>query len=168
MRRTDREVTDTAALLAIMAQCDVCRLALHDADYPYILPLNFGVKYFGSADGGKVVLYFHGAKQGYKYELIARDPRASFEMDCCHELDSDEERGYCTMNYMSVIGRGRLEIVEDEAEKLEALTILTDHYHEQHFAFNPAAIPRTTVMRLEVESMSGKHKQMPGKAKAEA
>lgn len=159
MRRTDREVTDTAALLEIMAQCDVCRLALHDAEYPYILPLNFGVKCCDSANGKRVVLYFHGATQGYKYELIARDPRASFEMDCCHELYSDEERGYCTTNYMSVIGRGRLEIVEDEAEKREALTILTDHYHAEHFAFNPAAIPRTTVLRLTVESMTGKHKQ---------
>ena len=42
MRRADREITDFDELIAVMRGCDVCRLALHDEPYPYILPLNFG------------------------------------------------------------------------------------------------------------------------------
>lgn len=41
-----------------------------------------------------------------KYNLIARDNRASFEMDCAHRLVTDEEQGNCTMEYKSVMGRG--------------------------------------------------------------
>ena len=43
MRRKDREVTDFEELIAIMKKCDVCRIALNDGGYPYILPLNFGL-----------------------------------------------------------------------------------------------------------------------------
>ncbi|MFR3484313.1 MAG: pyridoxamine 5'-phosphate oxidase family protein, partial [Clostridia bacterium] len=92
-----------------------------------------------------------------RYELIARDNRVSFEMDCAHRLVSDRENGHCTMEYESVIGRGQIEIVQEE-EKLEALTILTDHYHEEHFEFNRAAVARTKVLKLVVEEMTGKRR----------
>lgn len=80
MRRSDREITDFQELITVMRGCDVCRLALHDEPYPYILPLNFGLE----ANGGTVRLYFHGADTGTKYDLIARNPNASFEMDRGH------------------------------------------------------------------------------------
>lgn len=60
MRRADREITDFDELIAVMRGCDVCRLALHDEPYPYILPLNFGLE----VDGETVRLYFHGADTG--------------------------------------------------------------------------------------------------------
>ena len=41
MRRKDREITDTQDILEVIKKCDVCRIALHDGDYPYIVPLNF-------------------------------------------------------------------------------------------------------------------------------
>ena len=43
MRRKDREITDREEILAIIRKCDVCRIALNDGDYPYIVPLNFGL-----------------------------------------------------------------------------------------------------------------------------
>lgn len=155
MRRQDREITDRNELLQVIERCDVCRLGLNDDGYPYILPLNFGVE----VRDGTVVFYFHGATEGHKYTLIERDPRASFEMDCDHEMFSVKERGYCTMNYSSVMGRGKVEIITDPDEKLHALTVMTDRYHTEHFEFHHGAIPRTTVMKLTVESMVGKCKQ---------
>lgn len=60
MRRKDREITDRNRILDIMERCEVCRLAFHNEGYPYILPLNFGMK----ADADKIVLYFHSAPEG--------------------------------------------------------------------------------------------------------
>lgn len=151
MRRSDREVRKFEDIVQIMEQCDVCRLALNDEGYPYILPLNFGIM----VNEGEVVLYFHGALEGTKYELIARDNRASFEMDCAHNLVLDEEQGYCTMEYKSVIGRGLVEIVPDD-EKVEALRILMKQYREEGFPFSEKAIPRTKVLKLTVTQMTGK------------
>ena len=96
MRRSDREIKDRAELLDVISRCDVCRLALNDEEgYPYILPLNFGEK---DVDG-QLTLYFHGAMEGKKYELMEKDPRASFEMDCSHELFMNDEKMSCTMKY---------------------------------------------------------------------
>lgn len=153
MRRSDREITDRDEIIRVMESCDVCRLALNDDGYPYILPLNFGMR----EEDGKIVLYFHGAAEGRKYELISADSRASFEMDCEHRLVSDADKGHCTMEYKSVIGRGHIDIVPDD-EKAETLDIIVRHYHPEGFAFNHAAIPRTTVMKLTVEEMTGKRR----------
>lgn len=153
MRRKDREITDFNEIVKIMEKCDVCRLALNDDDYPYILPVNFGMK----VDNGKVILYFHGANQGRKYEILKRDNRASFEMDCSHQLVFDDHKAECTMKYESVIGKGRIDILPEE-DKMEALTILTDRYHENHFEFGTAIVPRTIVMKLTVEEMTGKRR----------
>lgn len=158
MRRHDREITDRQELLAVIRRCDVCRLALNDDGYPYILPLNFGL----NVETDRVEFYFHGASEGYKYELMKRDNRASFEMDCSHRLVTDEEKGNCTMEYESVIGRGRIEMVPDE-EKRRALDILMAQYHKEDFTYDTAVIPRTKVYKLVVESMTGK-RRMTGKS----
>lgn len=151
MRRTDREVKNIEDIIAIIRKCDVCRIALNDAGYPYILPLNFGV----SVNRGRIELYFHGASEGTKYELIRRDNRASFEMDCEHRLITDVERCSCTMEYESVIGQGHIEEVP-EGEKKHALTLLMEQYHEEGFPFNEAVMERTRIMKLVVERVTGK------------
>lgn len=155
MRRSDREITDRNEMINVMKRCDVCRLALNDEGYPYILPLNFGME----ADEEKIVLYFHGADKGRKYELIERDNRVSFEMDCAHRLVVDEGRGHCTMEYESVIGRGRVEMVPEE-EKCEALRSLMRQYHPENVNFDERVMPRTRVFKLTVEEMTGKKRKV--------
>lgn len=151
MRRSDREVKELKDMIEIMKKCDVCRIALNNNGYPYILPLNFGMK----VEGNSVELYFHGANEGTKYDLIQADNRASFEMDCEHKLLTEMELGNCTMEYESVIGQGHIEMVPEE-EKYDALCILMSHYHQESFPFNKAVMPQTTVLKLVVESMTGK------------
>lgn len=155
MRRKDREITGQEALLAIIAKCDVCRLALNDAEggCPYILPLNFGEE----VRDGQVVLYFHGAATGTKYDLLAKDNRVSFEMDCAHELFLDDDKGTCSMAYESVIGQGELTYVPD-ARKMEALRVLMHHYRQEGFPFSEETARHTTVLQLTVRGMTGKHR----------
>lgn len=154
MRRADREITAREELLRVMEQCDVCRLAFNDEEgYPYILPLNFGME----ERDGQLFLYFHGACEGKKYDLLAKDARVSFEMDRGHRLVLDDEGHSCTMEYESVMGRGTLAILPDE-EKMAALRILMRHYRHEDFPFGTAVLPRTTVMRLTVTQMTGKRR----------
>ena len=132
----------------------MCRLVFNNGDYPYIVPLNFGL----DADEEKVIIYFHSALEGTKVDIMKREMKATFEMDCNHELQYYEDRGYCTMAYESVIGRGKIRILSEE-EKMEALKKLMAQYHKDKEAyFNPAAIPRTLVYCLEVEEMTAKRK----------
>ena len=39
MRRKDREIINKEQIWRIMQRCGVCRVAFHDAEYPYIVPL---------------------------------------------------------------------------------------------------------------------------------
>ena len=85
MRRNDREITDSREILSIVNECKVIRLAMLDEQgLPYIIPLNFGYRF---ADG-VFTFYCHSAREGRKLELLRRDPRVSFEMDCRGELQS--------------------------------------------------------------------------------
>lgn len=151
MRRSDREIKEMDQIIHVIENCDVCRLALNDNGYPYILPLNFGLQ----IEDNKIVLYFHGANDGTKYDLIVKDNRASFEMDCSHKLVTDASKGSCTMEYQSVIGKGLIEFVSDKRKK-EALSILMKHYHKEKFQYNEEIIPQTTVFRLVVNKITGK------------
>ncbi|MDE6953781.1 MAG: pyridoxamine 5'-phosphate oxidase family protein [Erysipelotrichales bacterium] len=154
MRRKDREITDFDEMIKIMKICDSCVLGLKDEDgYPYLVPLNFGL----DVQGNQVYLYFHCANKGTKLDLIAKDNRATFEMDCDHNFILYEERMSCTMGYASVIGHGNIEIVSDE-DKFEALKILMRQYHAEDFKFNTDMIKVTTVLRLKVTDMIGKRR----------
>lgn len=153
MRRADREVTEPAQIVEIMKKCEVLRLALQADPVPYILPVNFGME----PDG--MTLYIHGASSGTKYELLARDNRVSFEMDCTQGLVLDEQGHSCTMNYESVIGWGRIDEVTEEAEKLYALKRIMAHYHAEDFPFNTAPVSFTRVLRLRVQERTAKRRR---------
>ena len=158
MRRKDRQITDHGQILDIVRRCRVCRLALNNGDYPYIVPLNYG---FEDTPEG-LVLYFRSASRGTKLDLMAADPHAAFEMDCGTELISGSEPGECSMAYESVMGRGTLEMLEGE-EKLRALQLLVDHYHPEGFDWNRAHIPYTVVFKLTAEELTAKCRPNPWK-----
>ena len=153
MRRKDREIKDFNEIIEIIRKCDVCRIALHDGDFPYIVPLNFGL----DVQGQQVFFYFHAAAEGKKLDLIAKDNRATFEMDCDHHFILYEERMSCTMGYASVMGHGTIEIVPEE-EKYNALKILMRQYHAEDFAFHTDMMKVTTVMKMTVIDMVGKRR----------
>ena len=154
MRKSDREIKSKEEIIDIIKRCDVIRLAFNNGDYPYILPLNFGFE----VKNDKVIFYLHSALEGTKVDIMKKDNRASFEMDTKHELQYYEEKGYFTMPYESIIGRGRIRILPED-EKMNALKKLMGHYHKSEDTyFNPAAISRTLVYSLEVEEMTAKRK----------
>ena len=153
MRRKDREITDFNEIINIIKKCDVCRIALNDKDFPYIVPLNFGL----GIQGKEVYLYFHCAMEGKKLDLIAKDNRVTFEMDCDHNFILYEERMSCTMGYESVIGPGVIETVPDE-NKYESLKILMRQYQAEDFKFNTDMMRVTTVLKMTVIDMVGKRR----------
>ena len=157
MRRQDREITDFNEIVAVMRQCDVVRLGLKDEDgYPYILPLNFGMDVIDD----QITFYFHSALEGKKVNLIRDDNRATFEMDCNHQLQYFPERGMCTMAFESVMGRGYIEMVEDDKKEYALSQIMEQYHPEGQTYYNPAAMPRTMVYCLKVTEMTGKRKPL--------
>lgn len=155
MRRSDREIKAFDEIVEVMKKCDVCRIAMQGEEYPYVVPMNFGME----VEGDQVTLYFHGAMKGMKYDLLAQNNKVCFEMDCGHMLFTDMEQGNCTMCYESVIGFGMVEEVPEEQKK-EALDILMDHYPVPiGFQYNEAMVSHTRMLQLKVERMTGKRRE---------
>ncbi|MBH1941772.1 pyridoxamine 5'-phosphate oxidase family protein [Mobilitalea sibirica] len=152
MRRKDREVTDINDILDILQKCDVCRIAFFDNEYPYILPLNFGYVY----ENDVIKLYFHGAKEGKKLQLIKNNPKVAFEMDCSHKLITGKKACDYTMEYESICGTGVIEIL-DEDQTEYALTQIMKQYSDQYsFEFDERYLKAVSVLQLTVKQINGK------------
>lgn len=153
MRRKEREVTEIARMEDIILACDCCRIALVDGASAYIVPLNFG---YEQVDG-KSVFYFHGAKTGRKIDLIQKNGYAGFELDTNHVLKSHEEACGYSFGYRSVIGSGKISLVEDMAEKRYALNlIMKQQTQKDDWQMPDKAVETVGVMKLVVEEMCGK------------
>ena len=153
MRRADREIREFDRMLAVADACDCCRLGLLDDAGAYIVPLNFGYE----AEGEKLTLYFHCAGQGKKIDLIREQKSASFEMDTRHALVEGETACAYSYRYQSVMGRGRIRLIEEYEEKVHGLQAIMAHYsRDREFAFGEEAVNRTAVIKLEVEAWSCK------------
>ena len=57
--------------------CETIRLALQSDTYPYVVPLSFGWE----EKDERVYLYVHGAREGLRHDLRARDHRVCVEAD---------------------------------------------------------------------------------------
>lgn len=153
MRRKDREVTSYEKMLEVVHGCDCCRIGLVDEDGAYIVPLNFGYE----EKDGELVLYFHGAAEGKKIDLIKEQLTASFEMDRKHELV--EGKVPCAYSYLfqSVMGRGRIELLQDYQEKVHGLTLVMEHYSDRKdWAFPEKMVNAMAVIKLTVTEWSCK------------
>ena len=71
MRRKDREVTDKKEIQRILETCKVCRIGLPEEDGVYIVPMNHGYCF----EEEKLVLYFHGSREGKKMEMVRTNLR---------------------------------------------------------------------------------------------
>ena len=153
MRRSDREVREDGQIVEIMNRCPVLHLGLRGEKAPYLLPVTFGME----PDG--MTLYIHGAMTGTKYDLLARDNRAGFNMTLAGALVLDTENHSCSMNYESVSGWGILEEVTDEAGKHHALQMIMAHYHAGDMPFDTKPLPRTRILRLRVRERTAKRRK---------
>ena len=153
MRRSDREVTNKSEIIEILDKCEVCRLAFSSNDVPYIVPMNYGYDYRDE----KLTLYFHGASEGKKHDVMNANPIVCFEMDCSHKLIEDEKAENYTMEYESVIGLGKTEKCDNNAEKAHALTQLMKKYaNDRAFTFPDHVLNSVTVFKVNVTEFTGK------------
>lgn len=151
MRKKEKEITEVSAIEAIIKKSLVCRLALSDDNSPYIVPLSFGYR--------DKVLYFHGSLKGKKIDIIRKNQNICFEFDINTEIVKAEDACHWSMKYQSVIGFGKAVFLEDLDEKRKALNIIMSQYSDRTFQFNDATLKGTVVIKVEIESMTGKQSE---------
>lgn len=158
MRKRELELTEEKEILSILDEAKVVHLGLADGDWPYVVPMNYGYVY----EEGTLTIYVHGAKEGYKYEVIQKNPRVSFSIECGVAPFTGEKACQYGMTYASVFGKGRAVIVSDVEEKERALTILMKTQTGEDFTFDEKLASIVNVVRIDVTEFSAKRRPLPG------
>lgn len=152
MRRKDREITNIESIINIIESCKVFRVAMSVQDMPYIVPLNFGYSYKNDI----FEFYFHSAMEGKKLDIIKINPLVCFEMDCNHELTRAELVCSYGYNYKSIIGNGKVQIVDNIEEKILYLKNLMKHQTGNEFEFTNQQVTNVAVCKITVTEISAK------------
>ena len=148
MRRKDRQITDRKAIDDIIRRSHVCRLGMCDDGQPYVVPLNFGY------DGHS--LYFHGATEGRKIDVLKRNNRVCFEFDTPEEVIPADQACRWSTKYESVIGFGTARIVEDLETKRQALGWIMRQHSREDWIFPEKNVNAILVIRVDIEQVTGK------------
>ena len=147
--RRNRQQLSREECERILGRCTSGVLALAgDGGYPYAVPLSYVY-----ADGA---IIFHSAIQGHKVDAIRRDSRCSF---CVIEKDEIRPAEFTTY-FRSVIAFGRIQILEDDNEKVQALRLLGRRYSpdDEHGLQHEIdkSLDHVLLLRLDIEHLSGK------------
>jgi nitroimidazol reductase NimA-like FMN-containing flavoprotein (pyridoxamine 5'-phosphate oxidase superfamily) len=149
MRRKDKLVTDVKWMEDVLREGQVACVALSTLDgMPYALPIGYGYQ-----DGA---IYLHGAPSGLKNDMIAENPRASFNVTVGMELVRGESGADFTNKYRSVTGFGDIEEITEPEEKNRALAILMRQYNGPHEDMTEERAKHVWVAKLVIREMTGK------------
>jgi nitroimidazol reductase NimA-like FMN-containing flavoprotein (pyridoxamine 5'-phosphate oxidase superfamily) len=156
MRRKDKEIADVSEKLKIIAECRFCRLGLSEGDYPYIIPINYGFSY----DDGSLYLYFHSAMEGKKLDIIRKNNNACFEIDCDTKLIEGEKPCNYGYEFKSVIGFGKVTLLENIDEKINGLNRIMKQQtgKDIKYDFSESELNRVVVFKMSVDEFTGKQK----------
>jgi nitroimidazol reductase NimA-like FMN-containing flavoprotein (pyridoxamine 5'-phosphate oxidase superfamily) len=159
VKRGDKEIIDINDKVAIISKCKVCRIGLSENDMPYIVPLNYGYDFKNNT----LTLFFHSAKEGKKMDIIKINNNACFEMDCDNRLIEGETACRHSYAYKSIIGYGKITLLEDINERIDALNKILKHQTEKDivYVFSPKELKNITIYKITVEEFTGKRKDFP-------
>lgn len=155
MRRKEQEITDMGEMQAIIAQAQVCHLAMSDGARPYVVPLCFG--YEQSDQSGQKAIYFHCAHEGYKIDIIKKNPQVCFEILVDRKTVPAEKPCEWAMKYKTVIGFGKAVFLHDPQAKKKALDIIVAHYSKKAGTYPADTFDKTAVIKVDIEQMTGRY-----------
>ena len=144
MRRSEREVRDTAFMHQVLRDAGEIYLSWNTDGAPYVLPVNF-VYYEGS-------IYFHCAPEGRKMDLLLADARVGFAT----AVDIAVEK--TTTRYRSVCGYGTATVVQDDTLKNDVLKAFAARFKAPCvFPVSPQKFALTRIVRIDIEALTGKY-----------
>jgi len=147
MRRKEKEITDQKEIEQILKEALVCHLGMFDGKTPYIVPMNFGYR--------DNTLYFHSALVGRKIDILKKNPNVCFEIDIPGKTINSEKACNWSMTFQSIMGEGKIQFIDEETDKINALNIIMAHYSDKkEWDFNKKMMEKTLVFIVNISSIS--------------
>lgn len=162
MRRKDRQITDEIKIIDIVKRCAYVNVAFLDGDTPYVVPLNFGLL----IENGVKTLYFHGAGEGKKLDLLSKNSHVAFSMVADNILQAGDSACSYTMKYASVCGSGIASLVTEDEKPKALAAVMKQYAPEKDFSFPAPALEGVSLWKIEITAWCGKS-NITGMAKSE-
>ena len=143
---------DRETVYSILDTAFVCHVGFSVGSQPFVIPTNYGR--LGDT------LYLHGSAASRMLNTLSAGVPVCVTVTHVDGLVLARSAFHHSVNYRSVVILGKAQLVEDPAEKMEALRIFTEHVMKGRW--NDVRIPTeqelkaTTVLSVPLEEVSAK------------
>ena len=151
-RLSKRAVYDKAQVHAILDEGFLCHVGFVQDGQPFVIPTLYA--------RSDETLYMHGSGASRMLKTLAQGVDVCVTVTLVDGYVLARSAFHHSMNYRSVTALGRARLVADEAEKLAALRVITDHVVPQRWdevrGPNELEMKQTIVLALALEEVSAK------------
>jgi len=157
VREADRAVYDRDAAYRILDEGFLCHVGFVADGQPFVIPTSYGRQ--GDS------LFVHGSAASRMLRQLREGLPVCITVTLLDGLVLARSIFNHSMNYRSVVVLGKATLVEDPAEKIEALRQLSEHIIPGRWADsrqpNERELKATSILRVPIEEFSAKVRQGP-------
>jgi uncharacterized protein len=157
VREAHRAVYDREAVYRILDEGFLCHVGFVADGQPFVIPTSYGRK--------DASLYIHGSAASRMLRNLKESLPVCITVTLLDGLVLARSIFDHSMNYRSVVILGKATLVDDPAEKLEALRLLSEHIlpgrWDDSRQPNASELKQTSVLKLPIEEFSAKVRQGP-------
>jgi uncharacterized protein len=157
VREADRAVYDREAAYRILDEGFLCHAGFVVEGQPFVIPTSYGRK--------DDRLYIHGSAASRMLRQMKDGVPVCITVTLLDGLVLARSIFNHSMNYRSVVILGKATLVDDPAEKIEALRLLSEHIIPGRWADsrqpNERELKATSVLRVPIEEFSAKVRSGP-------
>jgi nitroimidazol reductase NimA-like FMN-containing flavoprotein (pyridoxamine 5'-phosphate oxidase superfamily) len=157
VRESERGVYDRETVYQILDAGFLCHVGFVADGQPFVIPTSYGRK--------DASLYIHGSAASRMLRQMKEGVPVCITVTLLDGLVLARSAFNHSMNYRSVVILGKATLVDDPAEKLSALRILSEHIlagrWDDSRGPNEREIKATSVLRVPIEEFSAKVRTGP-------
>ena len=155
--KREREVTDINEIKEILDKSMIVHVGMVDDGEAYVVPMNYGY----TLEDGELCIYLHGATIGRKIDIIKKNPKVFFEMEC--DVTPFEGKIACQYGttYASVMGKGTAVVLDNVNDKIDGLTKFMKTQTGKDFTFDERMVSIVSVIKITSKEFTAKKRPKP-------
>ena len=88
--------------------------------------------------------------------MIKKNNKVCFEIEDSYKVVESEVSCEWTTKYRSLIGNGKIEIINDFAEKEAGLDVIMQQHGKKDNSYQKKLVDRVYILKLNIKSVTGK------------
>ncbi len=157
VREADRAVYDRESAYRILDEGFLCHVGFVADGQPFVIPTSYGRK--------DDCIFIHGSAASRMLRQVKEGVPVCITVTLLDGLVLARSIFNHSMNYRSVVVLGKATLVDDPAEKIEALRLLSEHIIPGRWADsrqpNERELKATSILRVPIEEFSAKVRKGP-------